>query len=240
MTTWLILALTAVLVGVGKTGFSGLSLIPVSIFASYFGKESVGVLLPLLVCADLTVYPAMIKHGSWREVWPLLPPALLGITVGMWLLHVMPESWARPVIGSFILLLLLVMLWKKVSPASPLHRSRAFGVVAAMAGGIATMLANAAGPIIKIYLLTKEFPKMELVGISARFFLLINLLKLPLLGGASLITRETLLLDLRLIPCVIAGVFVGKWLLQKVPQRLFDRLIIAFALIAAVRLFWFG
>ncbi len=81
---------------------------------------------------------------------------------------------------------------------------------------------------------------MELVGISARFFLLINLLKLPLLGGASLITRETLLLDLRLIPCVIAGVFVGKWLLQKVPQRLFDRLIIAFALIAAVRLFWFG
>jgi len=237
--TLIILMLTTIFVGVGKAGFSGLSLITISIFASYFGKESVGVLLPLLVLADLTVYPVMSKYGSWKQVWPLLPPALVGIGLGLYLLKVMPESWAKPVIGSMITLMLVVILWKKWRPESALHRSKLFGLLAALGGGVSTTLANAAGPVINIYLLTKDFDKMVLVGISARFFLLINLLKLPLLGGIDLITYESLLIDLKLAPFVIIGVFLGKKLLKKVPQAFFEWLLIGFAVLAAVRLFFF-
>lgn len=234
---WILFTLTALLIGIGKTGFSGLSLLPVSIFASYFGKESIGILLPLLVVADLTVYPAMRKHGSWREVYPLLLPALIGIGLGLYLLKIMPNDWARPVIGTIIIVMLLVMLWKSLRPESPIYQSRGFGIFSAISGGVATTLANAAGPVIKIYLLTQKFDKMALVGISARFFLLINLIKLPLLGGISYITRESLWFNLQLAPLVMVGVFIGKWLLTKVPQQLFDKLVVAFAILAAIRLF---
>lgn len=237
--SWIILSGTAVLVGIGKIGFSGLSMITVSLFAAYFGKESVGVLLPLLVIADLTVYPTMRKYGSWRVVWPLLPPALAGMTIGLYLLKKMPSHWAEPTIGCMILMMLIVMLWKHLQPDSKLHHSSAFTFCAAFGGGISTTLANAAGPIIKIYLLAQNFPKLTLVGISARFFLLINILKLPLLGSISLISKESLWISLRLAPFVLVGILLGRKLLTLVPQKLFNTLIILFALIAVTKLLLF-
>lgn len=233
---WLVISCTALLVGVGKTGFSGLSLITISIFASYFGKSSVGVLLPLLVVADFTVYPVMRRHGSWRQVWPLMLPTLIGIACGIILLRLMPDDWVKPVIGSLILAMLVVLLWKRFRPDSKLYSSKNFGIASAFGGGVSTTLANAAGPVMNMYLLTRGFGKMELVGIAGRFFLLTNLIKLPLLGGISLITAESLLINLKLAPFVIVGVFLGKWLLKRVPQKLFGGLIILFAIIAAVNL----
>jgi hypothetical protein len=69
--------LGAVCVGLAKSGFTGISLVSVFLFADLFGaKTSVGLVLPLLIIADLTVYPAFREHGSWKPVWKLLPPAL--------------------------------------------------------------------------------------------------------------------------------------------------------------------
>ena len=239
LTDWLILIFTTLLVGIGKVGFSGVSLITISIFASYFGKSSVGVLLPLLIVADLTVYPVMRKYGAWRQVWPLMLPALLGIGIGIILLRFMPEHWAKPIIGVMILVMLGVVLWKRLRPDNRLYKSEKFGVFSALVGGVSTTLANAAGPIMNVYLLTRGFNKMELVGIAARFFLLTNLIKLPLLGSISLITLESLILNLKLAPFVIIGVFLGKWLLSRVPQKVFGALIILFAILAAVNLLLF-
>ncbi len=236
---WCILVFTTLLVGVGKIGFSGLSLVTISVFAAYFGKSSVGVLLPLLVIADFTVYPVMRKYGTWQQVWPLMPPTLIGIGCGIVLLRFMPEVWAKPVIGSLIVLMLGVILWKRLCPMSRLDQSYKFGVISAFGGGVSTTLANAAGPVMNIYLLTRGFHKMELVGIAGRFFLLTNLIKLPLLGGISLITADSLLINLKLAPIVVLGVFLGKWLLKRVPQKVFSYLIIVFAIIAAVNLLCF-
>ena len=234
---WIILGITTLLVGVGKIGFSGVSFVTIAIFAAYFKKDSVGVLLPLLIIADLTVYPVMRKYGSWRQVWPLMPPTIVGIAIGIVLLNFMPDHWAEPVIGCLILLMLGFTLWRKYNSDSNFHLSRKFGVLSALSGGVSTTLANAAGPVMNIYLLSRGFGKMELVGIAGRFFLLTNLIKLPLLSGVSLITRDSLLINLKLAPLVIAGVFIGKWLLNKVPQKLFGGLIIIFAILSAINLF---
>lgn len=101
------------------------------------------------------------------------------------------------------------------------------------------MLANAAGPVIQLFLLSRRIPKMELIGISARFFLLINLLKVPLTAKLELITPQTLWFNLLLAPGVFVGVFVGKRIVQHIPQRWFERLVIGFALIAGARLCFF-
>ena len=229
-------------IGMSKAGFSGISLVAVAIFADLFGASpSVGLVLPLLIVADLTVYPAFRKHGSWAGVWKLLPPTLVGLGIGYFALDRIPEESARTVIGGIILLMVLLQVWRKVRPEGfqKLADSKEFGIAAGGFGGIATMMANAAGPVIQLYLLSREIPKMELLGIAARFFLLVNLLKVPLGAGLNIVNAESLWVDLWLTPAVVIGVFVGKALVHRVPQQVFEGLIIGFAVLASFRLlFW--
>jgi uncharacterized membrane protein YfcA len=77
---------------------------------------------------------------------------------------------------------------------------------------------------------------MELLGIGARFFLLVNILKLPLSGSLNLITPATLQDNLKCLPGVIAGIVIGKWLIVRVPQRAFEWMVIGFSIIAGCRL----
>ena len=180
-----------------------------------------------------------MKHGSWKPVWKLLPATLLGLAIGWWLLGVMSsEPVARRAIGGCILGMVALQAIRAWQPAlsDRLAASRPFGTAAGFAGGVTTMLANAAGPVIQLYLLSRRLPKMEMLGIGARFFLLVNILKLPLSGSLDLITAETLRDNLKCLPGVVAGILIGKWLILRVSQRAFEWMVIGFSLIAACRL----
>lgn len=241
-TGWILVCLAALCVGLGKAGFSGLGLIPVFIMAELFGKASVGVLLPMLIVADISVYPMFRRHASWRPVWPLLPPTLVGMVAGFFILRAMPDSWAKPVIGSLILVMVVLQLVRKFAPLffRWLADSRGFGMAAGCFAGVATTIANAAGPVFQLYFLARRLPKMELIGIGARFFLLINLIKLPFMGGLSYTTGETLWLNFKLIPLILLGIFAGRQLLQLISQRVFEWMIVGFAVLAGVRLLFFS
>lgn len=231
--------LAAFCIGVAKAGFSGTSLISVAIFTHLYGaKTQAGLALPLLILADLIVYPAFRKHGSWKDVWRLLPAALFGLAIGWWLLGHVPELAARRIIGVAILMMLSLQMLRVLKPGvlEAWAEHRAFGTGAGVMGGVTTMLANAAGPVIQLYLLSRRIPKMELIGIGARFFLLINLIKVPLNRQLNLINADTLLDNLKLAPAVLLGVVVGKSLLQRVPQRAFEWMIVGFAGLAALRM----
>ncbi|HEY8903240.1 MAG TPA: sulfite exporter TauE/SafE family protein, partial [Chthoniobacterales bacterium] len=112
------------------------------------------------------------------------------------------------------------------------------GWVAGCVGGVTTMLANAAGPIMSIYLLACRLPKMELVGTAAWFFFVVNLSKIPFSASLGLIDHESLWLTLILAPLVIVGAASGKWLLTRINQPLFEALLIVFSVLAAIRLLW--
>ncbi len=235
---WLLVGLAALCVGLGKAGFSGIGLVAVFIMAELFGKASVGILLPMLIVADLSVYPMFRKHASWAPVWRLLPPALVGLVMGFFLLDWLPEDWAKPVIGGIILLMVLIQLVRKFYQErfDRMANSSEFALAAGICAGVATMIANAAGPVFQLYFLSKRAPKMEMIGIGARFFLLINMIKLPFMGGLNFTTSETLLLNLKLIPVILAGVFFGKHLLGLISQRAFEWMIVGFAVLAGARL----
>lgn len=231
--------LAAFCIGLSKSGFSGTSMVSVVLLADIYGsKASVGLALPLLIAADMMAYPAFIKHGSWRPVWRLLGPALIGIGAGWWVLGVISESTARTTIGVCVLVMVVLQVFRGWRPVAfdRLANSHGFGMGAGIMGGFATMLANAAGPVIQLYLMARKIPKMELIGIGARFFLLINLIKVPLNARLALITQESLLENLRLLPAVAIGIFGGKFLLKYVPQAVFEWLVVVFATVAGVRM----
>jgi uncharacterized protein len=229
-------------IGLSKAGFSGISMVAIVILADIYGsKASVGLMLPLLIAADLCAYPAFLKYGSWRPVWKLLVPALVGIGVGWWLLGAISETAARRVIGVCVLTMVGLQAFRRWLPVTfdRLAESRGFGLGAGVLGGFATMMANAAGPVIQLYLMALRIPKMELIGIGARFFLLINLIKVPLNAKLALITVASLQDNLKLLPAVVLGIFGGKWLLRHVPQVAFEWMIVVFAILAGLRMvFW--
>jgi hypothetical protein len=108
--------------------------------------------------------------------------------------------------------------------------------VLGLLAGIATMLANAAGPIMLAYLLAMQLPKNQFLGTSAWFFLCINLFKVPFSAGLGLITPASLLLDLVLAPALVGGAFLGVYLARRMPQKAFQIAVQGLTAAAAVLL----
>lgn len=243
--TWVVLALAclgAFSLGISKTGFPGLAIVNVLVIAELFGaKNSVGIILPMLVVCDLIVLPLFWKHASWKMIWPLVPVTFLSILAAWWLLDIFDDLTARRVIGGIILLMFFLQVFRELKKEFLLHLpdSRVFRWISCALIGVSTMLANAAGPVYSIYALVHKMPKMEFLGVGARFFLLVNLFKIPLLGQLDLINPESLHLNLLLLPALVAGILLGRKLIHLIPQRAFEILLYAFSAIAGVRMLFF-
>jgi len=243
--TWIVIALAslgALSLGVSKTGFPGLAIVNVLLIAELFGaKNSVGIVLPMLIVCDLIVYPLFRRYASWNMVWPLLPVTLAAIVGAWFLLDAIDDTTARHIIGGIILVMLALQLlrefWKEFLVHLP--DSRLFRWGSCLLIGVSTMLANAAGPVYSIYALVHRMKKEDFLGVGARFFLLVNLFKVPFLGQIQLINRESLTLNLLLLPALVLGILCGRRLIQLVPQRLFELLLYGFSAIAAIRLLLF-
>jgi uncharacterized protein len=236
---WLLATVAAFGIGIGKAGLAGMSLVHVLIFAFLFGaKESTGVVLPMLLVGDVAAVRAFHQHARWDYVRRMLPPACIGVVIAAWFMRGLSESVYKPIIGWIILALSALQLTRMLRPEwfGNVPHAPAFAWTLGLLAGAATMLANAAGPVFAIYCLAVALPKMELVGTSAWFFLLINAFKVPFSIGLGLIRGQTLVLNAVLIPAIVAGLLAGRWLTRHIPQRVFDLSLLAFAAVAALRL----
>lgn len=236
---WGLVILAAASIGVAKSGFAGVGLVPVLIFAFIFGaRDSTGILLPLLIVGDICSITAFHQHARWSYVRRMLPPACIGVVLGWLLMHRIDESVFKPLIGAIILTLTGIQAARMRHPQWFTHVPHAawFAWSMGLLAGVTTMLANAAGPIMALYFLAVALPKLEFVGTSAWYFFIVNSFKVPFSAALGLIQRDTLLLNSTLIPAVVLGLLAGRWLVKRVPQRLFDGLLLVFAAIAALRL----
>lgn len=235
----LLCLLAAVCVGLSKSGFPGVSLVTVALMAEAFpARQSTGILLPLLIFGDLCAVHAFRQHTLWNQITRMLPPTILGIVAGFYLMKTVPDAAFRPVLGSMLLATTLVQAARTLRPdlGANLPHSRAFAWAMGVWAGIATMVANAAGPIMAVYFLTLSLPKQNLIGTSAWFFLIINVLKLPFSSALGLLHAPSLMLDLALCPLVLVGNWTGKRILAFIPQMLFERLLLLSAIAAALKM----
>lgn len=237
--SWTIAYAAAFFIGFGKAGFSGLMMITIVLMAWIFGaKESVGIVLPLLIVGDCGAVRFYGKHGNWSEVLPLLVPAAIGVVLGYFLLDRLSGEIFSKVIGWLILgfVALKWLLDRFPKKIAMLHRAPSFGMFFGIAAGITTTWANAAGPVVSIYLLLKQKLKLEFLGLSSRFFLAVNWMKVPFNWQLGLIDAQTLKINAALVPGVLLGLWAGQKLVNRVSQRWFERLVTWFALAAALRL----
>jgi hypothetical protein len=236
------LAVAAFCSGLSKTGFAGVGVLSVAIFANIIlpVQNSTGALLPILVCADCFGVFFFRKHAEWRYLWKLFPWVVVGIVLGCFALGKFNDSDARKTIGIILLVMVALQFWRQGQSgdlAARLPHAWWFVGLTGIAAGFATMTANAAGPLMVLYLLAIGLPKLSIVGTGAWFFLFVNIFKVPFSAHLGLISANSLRMDALLCIPMIPGALVGPLILKRINQRAFEIMVLAFTVIAAIRLF---
>jgi uncharacterized membrane protein YfcA len=234
---FLLASTAAVCIGLSKAGLSGTATLNVVLMAQAFGaKASVGLVLPLLIVADFMGFYLNRHGGSWKRIIPMVPPAIVGVIIGWFLLGHIDNTLARPIIGWLIIGLLAfhLLLNARKQDFILLTQHKAFSWSMGLCAGIVTMLANAAGPVMTVYLLSQHLEKKEHLGVFSRFFLFINLFKVPFSADLGIINPRSLATNLALLPFVIMGILFGWQILKRIPQKPFEWTLFILTLIAAV------
>ncbi len=216
------LAYTAIfLLGVSKSGLKGLSIFNVTLLALAFGaRESTGILMPLLLVGDVFAVIYYNRHAQWKYILQFLPWMILGILIGVVIGKDLPEKQFKigMVIVIFISLAVLIFWDKRRSKSVPSHWSFASGI--GVFAGICTMIGNLAGAFTNIFFLAMRLPKNEFVGTAAWLFLITNVFKLPFhIWVWRTITKESLLIDLKLLPAIFFGMLLGVWLVKIISEK---------------------
>ncbi|MGP3770226.1 sulfite exporter TauE/SafE family protein [Streptomyces sp. SDT5-1] len=237
------LAAAAMVVGFSKTAVSGANTVSLAVFAAILpARASTGVLLPILICGDILAVLTYRRHAHWPTLWRLFPAVGAGVVLGTVFLGFAGDGAVRMSIGAILLVMAGVTVWRRKVAATPeveATPTRAARVKAGsygVLGGFTTMVANAGGPVMSMYLLSAGFRKLGFLGTSAWFFLIVNSAKVPFSVGLGLIDGRSLLLDAALVVFVVPGALIGKACVNRINQRLFEQLVIAATVLGGLQL----
>ena len=237
---WAILGISALIVGFSKTGMPGAGILSISLIALVIpARASTGLILPMLIAGDIFAVAFYRRHADWKHLLLLMPWAFVGIIIGYFALSHITDKELRPIIGTVILVMLALnelRALKKINNEEAIPTKHAFAASMGITGGAVTMLANAAGPIIAIYMLAMRLPKTIFVGTGAWYFLIMNCVKVPFSANLGLISQSSLLLNLILLPGIVIGALLGLLVLKSLPEKLFNRLVVILAALSALKL----
>lgn len=237
---WGIIIVVAFLVGFSKTGISGIMMFIIPILASVFGgKESTGIILPMLLAGDVFAVWYYHRHAEWKSLKKLLPWALAGIVAGALVGKYINDEQFKSLIAVMVLICLAILVYmEKKGESLKVPEKMWFFALTGIAAGFSSMIGNAAGPIFNIYLFAMGFKKNNYMGTAAWFFLIVNFSKLPfqILYWHN-VTVNRLLTTAIVLPVIALGAFIGVAVIKKINERPFRYIILGMTAITAVSLF---
>ena len=244
-TEFVLLALAALVIGFAKTSIGGAAVLAVAVFAAVMpAKESTGAILPLLIVGDLFAIAVYRRHADWGLLVRLLPSVVVGVLLGVGFVRVVDDTVMRRSIGALIVLLVAIHVLRQRRlrkrgaehvPSSP-GRRRALAAGLGFLAGFTTMVANAGGAPMSIYLFTMGLGVMSFLGTGAWFFFVLNLFKLPFSAGLGLISADSLWLDLRLVPAVVVGALIGRRVAQRIDAKRFESWVLGASVVSGLNL----
>ncbi len=233
---WCLLCVCCFMIGVSKSGFAGLGMVIIPIMAVIFqAKISVGILLPMLIVGDIIAAKHYKKDIDWHYLIKLSPWVLIGISCGVYVGEKISDDWFKYLIAISIFTGLAFMLFKGKKVSYP--KCWWFSAIFGLSAGFFTMIGNAAGALMSIYLLSVDLPKNKFIGTRAWFFLIVNLIKIPLhifIWGT--ISYKTISLNLIMAPIIILGTIIGIKLIKMINENIYRYLIIISIILAGLKL----
>jgi len=238
--SWMLIIISAIFIGMGKSGIPGAGMVAIPIFASIFDpRMSVGLLLPILIFADSIAVFYYKSHTQWKYLLKLFPWAAIGLVLALIVGKNIDNQQFGYLLSAIIIFGVIIIIWQESKGQSiKIPDYWWFSALMGILGGFTSMIGNAAGPILALYLLSMRLPKNEFIGTRAWFFLIINIVKLPFhIWSWETITIESFILDLKLFPVLVIGMVTGFLLIRRIKEKLFKRLMIVFTIISALVLF---
>jgi uncharacterized membrane protein YfcA len=193
-------------------------MVPLMVLTAGDARQAAGWTLPILSTADVFAVIYWRRHADAKKLFSMIPWTLAGMAGGAAALS-LSEPVIRRVIAGILLLMLAIQIRRKFGGA-PQTGGRAgfYGILT----GFATTVANAAGPVMNLFLLSQKLPKEQFVATGAWFFFVVNLTKAPIYAWYHLFSRQSLTFNAMVVPLVLAGAVTGSWLVRRISQSLFE------------------
>lgn len=232
-------AAVAFLVGLSKGGLGGAAgALATPLMALVMPAEKViGLVLPILMLADIFAVALHWRHWERRFILLLLPGAVVGVTIGTFFITSAPTDVLRMALGVIVLLFVAYKLVEDRLLAANSYQGRDWhGLVGGTITGFSSSLAHIGGPPVSIYLLLQEVTPRVFIATSALFFFILNWIKVPYYFFADLFDVSLMWQVAWLAPLVPLGVWVGKWAATKVDRETFEKIIVVLLAITGVML----
>lgn len=229
----LIFAIVGILIGMSKGGLGGA--VPVVMTVPLLSliipmQQAVGLVLPLLMFADVFALYFYWKEWDKRHLSLLLIPGLIGVAFGVFILKDIDEQTLKRIVGGFTLIALSFKILSDQLKSIQYQHQRWHGWLAGWAAGFASALANVGGPPITVYLLlqsdtTSGKPKMtprKFIGTLTLFFAIVNWTKLPgfiVLGILDVNRLLSILWVVLIIPIAIVG---ARYVIFRINHKIFE------------------
>ncbi len=238
ITSYLIVGLASLVIGMSKSGVKGIFIITVTLMALVFGsKASTGVIVPLLICADILAVIYYKRYVDWKLLLRFLPWMIFGVLIGVLFGKDLPEESFKNVMAGIILFSVGAMIYWEKQKDLVLSNNKLFVSVVGILAGVTTMIGNLAGPFSNIFFLAARIPKNEFIGTAAWLFFIINLFKLPFhIFVWETITLESLRIDLYLLPAMLLGFWMGLKVIVLFKESFFRKFILIGTAIGAILL----
>ena len=230
----------ALLLGIAKSGIKGLAVLIVTVLALvYGGKESTGILMPLLICGDILAVIYYKRHVKWVYLIKLLPWMVAGVLVGVVLGKDLPEDLFKSCMAIIILISVAMMYYRERKKDRKVPNHSSFAALMGLMAGFTTMVGNLAGAFSNIYFLAIKLPKNEFIGTAAWLFFIINLFKIPFhIWSWGTINQLSFQISLSLVPAVILGFMFGISLVKKIKNDRYRQLILLLTGLGGLAIFF--
>lgn len=222
-----------------KAGVSGTGMAVVPILASIYGsKLSTGFLLPILIIADIAAVIYYHRHTQWHHIIRLLPSTILGILAGTYVGNSISDKAFTWLLGIIIISGVVIMIWRDIKRVEKIPTHPFLAILLGFLGGFTTMVGNAAGPVLALYLLSMKLPKNSFIGTAAWFFFIVNLIKVPLhIWVWHTITVSSFTFNLLLAPIIIGGIFLGIKIVKMISNKGYKYLVLGTVILSVIFLF---
>lgn len=236
----LIFAIVGVLVGMSKGGLGGP--VPVALTVPLLTQViepqvAVGIVLPLLMFADLFALYFYWKEWDKKYILLMLIPGLIGVIFGTFILKDIDALTLKRLIGGFTLIAVSFKIVSDRLKSIQYQPRNWHGWLAGWASGFGSALANVGAPPFTAYMLLQ--PKMtprSFVGTTTLFFAIINLTKLPGFIGFGILDINQFLRIAWVLIIIPFAIYGARWVITRIDQTTFEWIMMIPLLILSISL----
>lgn len=211
----------------GLTGF-GFALVLVPLLSLFFDpRATVAVSITLGLATKIPLLYFDRRHIQWRLIAPLTVAAFAGIVIGARLALLADPRFLRVGIAVTVIVAAVLMLgnfrWR-------VGASRAATAAVGFVSGILTGSTSMGGPPVALFGVNQAWAKESMRGNLVAYFTLTSLFTTSVFVVLSGVGDDVWRLDALMLPGIVAGLFLGNALYQRVKAEALYRVVVLFVL----------